>query len=32
MTVLENMLVTPPRQEGERLINVLFRPHWPDGG
>jgi len=27
MTVLENMLVTPPRQEGERLINVLFRPH-----
>ncbi len=26
MTVLENMLVTPPRQEGERLINVLFRP------
>jgi len=26
MTVLENMLVTPPHQQGERLVNALFHP------
>ncbi|MDQ6675041.1 MAG: ATP-binding cassette domain-containing protein [Chloroflexota bacterium] len=26
MTVLENMLVPPPRQAGERLFNAMFRP------
>jgi branched-chain amino acid transport system ATP-binding protein len=26
MTVLENMLVPPPHQAGERLVNAMFRP------
>lgn len=26
MTVLENLLVVAPNQDGERLLNVLFRP------
>ena len=26
LSVLENMLVPPPNQQGERLANVLFRP------
>jgi len=26
MTVLENMLVAPPHQAGERLVNAMFRP------